>query len=311
MIRVIALLAWTVFAFSTDFPSIPKDYKLGLISTDKLLTFIKKKKKVIIVDARHEGYKEEHIPTAINIDYLKLTHKVNGVPAVILPNDELETILSELGLRRDVPIVVYGSGSSLRDWTDATRVILQLVWAGVREVYLLDGGIAKWIDEEKPIEKGENKLPASSFKISYNPPFTLASTDSVLYAVKHPKEIQLVDARPENRFTGEFDDPRMPRDGHIKGAKWLDAGELVWQEGAYYTLLGKEEIEALFEERGIDLDRPILTYCGSGHVSSGVWFVLRAILKKKVAWVYEGGMLEASRIKEIPILNGFENLNGR
>ncbi len=311
MLSIVVLSFFAIMSLVWSFPSIPKDYKVGLISTDDLWEKIQNKEKVIVIDARRKGYKEEHIPTAINVDYLKLTHKVNGVPAIILPNDRLGRALSKLGIKKDVPVVVYGSGSSLRDWTDATRVILQLVWAGVKEVYLLNGGIAKWIDEGKPIEKGELKLRPSKFVVDYNPPLTLASTGMVLYALKHLDEVQLVDARPEDRFTGEFDDPRMPRDGHIRGAKWLDTGELVWQEGAYYTLLEKEDIISLFEEKGIDINKPLIAYCGSGHVSSGIWFVMKAILGKRFVWVYEGGMLEASRIKEIPIVKGFEESKRR
>ena len=72
---------------------------------------------------------------------------------------------------------------------------------------------------------------------------------------------QVVDARPADRFRGEAPEPRPGvRSGHIPGSLNVPSTELV-ENG---RLLPPEQLKLAFAAGGVDLDKPVITSCGSG-----------------------------------------------
>ena len=51
-------------------------------------------------------------------------------------------------------------------------------------------------------------------------------------------------------------------------------------------------------------DKPVISYCNTGHWASTNWFVLSEVLGKKNVRVYDGSMVEWSAKKELPIAVG-------
>ena len=90
------------------------------------------------------------------------------------------------------------------------------------------------------------------------------------------KTAQVVDARPANRFRGEAPEPRPGvRPGHMPGALNVPVTELV-QDG---RLIAPEKIAQTFAAGGVDLNKPVITSCGSGVTAATLWFALEAIGK--------------------------------
>ena len=88
----------------------------------------------------------------------------------------------------------------------------------------------------------------------------VASVDDVQMALTD-KSAQVVDARPANRFRGEAPEPREGmRPGHMPGAKNVPVTELI-EDG---RLIAPEKIKEKFAAGGVDLDKPVITSCGSG-----------------------------------------------
>lgn len=109
-----------------------------------------------------------------------------------------------------------------------------------------------------------------------------------------------------SEYTGQASDEKfgVTKLGHIKGAKDVFVGEYMKKEGNYYVLKSKDEIEQLFKNVGIDLEKPIVSYCHIGYWGSGPWFVANAILDNKLVWDYNGSLVKASLDNKIPFIEG-------
>lgn len=283
--------------------------KVGVISTSKVASLIGKKD-VVIVDARdYKEYLQSHVKSAISLPSTGdlFAMKFPGVKArSIAPNIQIEKTLSNLGIKPEDTVIVYAGGKKAAFFlTNATRVMLALKWAGVKNVYYMNGGFEKWVDEKRPIQKKENKLSPTHFVIKHNDPNTYCFSNFVIWAVHNLDKIQIVDARPLEQYTGALtSDKRLAKHGHIKGAIDLPASNYMEKVDNYYILKPKNQIEAILKKDGININKPIISYCNTARLGSGLWFVANALFNDKLVWVYNGSMVSASRNPEIPIVKG-------
>ncbi len=282
--------------------------KVGILSTQEVASMIGKQG-VVIVDTRpQEAYLKAHLPSAINLTPTgELFSEKYGVKAASIANNaQLEMVLSNAGISADDTVIVYSGGDNPAFFlTNATRVILALKWAGIKNVYFLNGGFEKWVDEKRSVQSGEVQLPKTKFVINYNSPQTYVFSDFIEWAVNNENKIQLVDARPVAQYTGEFTtDKRLAKFGHIKGALNLPVGEYVKKVDNYFLVKSPQEIEALLKKAGVDQNKPIISYCNTGYFASGLWFIERALFDNELAFTYNGSMVSASRNPNIPIVTG-------
>lgn len=99
---------------------------------------------------------------------------------------------------------------------------------------------------------------------------------------------QIVDARAAARFRGEAPEPRPGlRSGHIPGSYNLPWDSVV-RDGVLKT---PEELQALFTQAGIDLQRPIIASCGSGVTAAVLLLALAALGVEETA-LYDGAWSE-------------------
>jgi len=282
--------------------------KVGIISTQEVASMIGKKGVVIIDTRPQEAYLKAHLPNAINLTPTgELFSEKYGVKAASIANNtQLEEALSNAGILPTDTVVVYSGGDNPAFFlTNATRVILALKWAGVENVYFMNGGFEKWADEKKPLQSGEVKLPKTKFVIAYNTPQTYVFSNFVEWAVNNENKIQIVDVRPMAQYTGEFtSDKRLAKYGHIKGALNLPVGEYVKKVDNYFLVKTPQEMQEMLKKAGINQDKPIISYCNTGYFASGLWFVERALFDNELVFTYNGSMVSASRNPNIPIVTG-------
>jgi thiosulfate/3-mercaptopyruvate sulfurtransferase len=158
---------------------------------------------------------------------------------------------------------------------------------GRGEVAILDGGLGKWRNEGRPLESGPSRggrgvvTPASG-------PGAVRSKADMLANLESGAE-QVLDARGPGRFTGAEPEirPGMPS-GHIPGSRNLPFGGVLEPDGTFKDEAG---LRAAFAEAGIDLDRPVVTTCGSGVTAAVLLFALDRLGKGDVA-LYDGSWSE-------------------
>ncbi|OSS41547.1 Thiosulfate sulfurtransferase, rhodanese [Desulfurella amilsii] len=281
--------------------------KLQVITTQQAAQLLQNNKNVIVIDTRADkDYLNGHLPNAVNLTNAMLSVKRGDVVGLVSYNRQLEEKLSDFGLKENASYVVY-SGENFDKpqffLTNATRVAAILYWAGVKDIYYMDGGYQKWVDEGRPIAKGEFRLPKSNFVINRNRTTVFSFLPFVEWGLNHENLVQFVDARNYDQFTGkDTKDKRLARFGHLKDAKWVYVANFMQKEKNYWVIKPKSQIEQILKNADVDINKPIISYCNTGHLASGLWFIGQAMLDTKLVSDYDGSMAEISRVYNIPII---------
>lgn len=247
----------------------------------------------IIVDARtQEAYVSGHIPGALHLDPAALSEERGGVQGLLKPLDQLATLLSEAGLDPAKHTVIYSAMDKPDDFKNAARLFWILEYLGFDRVSVLDGGIAKWNAEGRPVETDAPPAKQERMKLDLTPkPERFASREQVLRAIKSG-EATLVDLRSSEEYAGIAKKDFVQRAGHIPGACSLPAVDAVQNSGTVsapvFTLKPAVDLKASIE--GAD-KTPVITYCNSGRDASVGYFLYRLNDYDDVA-VYDGSMAE-------------------
>jgi thiosulfate/3-mercaptopyruvate sulfurtransferase len=250
-------------------------------------------------DARAE-YEAGHIPGAVFMDLAELVDPASPFDNTLPAADKFASRMQALGLGDGSRIVLYDDSAirtAARAWYMLKRVF------GAHNVAILDGGVAKWKAEGRPLETGARALRSRHFT-AWSDQARLRTKDDVLANLRRApdyREEQLVDARGAPRFTGEERETRPGlASGHIPGSRNVPYKALYKLDG---TFKDKAALRAVFEEAGVDLDRPVITTCGSGMTACTVAFALHLIGKDDVA-LYDGSWAEWGFDPETPKATG-------
>ena len=245
-------------------------------------------------DARTE-YALAHIPGAVFFDIDDIADETSGLPHMLPSGVKFASRVRKLGLGDGARMVIYdqlGLRSAARVWWTFRAM-------GHLDVVVLDGGLPKWIAEGRPVED----IPTPPRERHFTPRFSsdlVRDLNQVKKALETGRE-QLVDARPAGRFTGETPEPRAGlRGGHMPGARNVPSGDLIAPDG---TLKSAAQLAEIFDKAGVDINRPIITTCGSG-ITAGILALALARLGKERAAVYDGSWTEWGGREDTPVVTG-------
>jgi thiosulfate/3-mercaptopyruvate sulfurtransferase len=258
---------------------------------------------VIQVGREQKDYYAGHIPNARFLPLNALVTTRNNNANELPPIDKLKTLFANLGVNNDSRIVLYGDNYNLL----AARAYFTLDYLGFGDkAALLDGGLDKWKAEKRAISNEVSEIKIGNFTPRVNPKvvavrdvvrdvsWTVANQDAPHYA--------LIDARPNDEYTGAKADATLAKVGHIPGAVsiyWMEKN-LVSKENP--VLKPMKDLRQIYEASGASPSKKVVSYCRTGVQASHTYFVAK-YLGYDVA-MYDGSFSEWVTMEGAPVVTG-------
>lgn len=243
-----------------------------------------------------------HIPGAGYID----TNSLERAPLWNKVDDEaLLDLLLACGIRYDTTVILYG-----RNPLAAARVAHLMLYAGVRDVRLLDGGYALWLAGGHPVAAGPARRHAAvaDFGLAFPArPDYLCDIGQARALLRHP-EGSLVSIRSWDEHIGKISGySYIPVKGDIPGARWGRAGSGgdVNSMSAFHrgdgSMKPAAEIARMWQAAGVRPDLRTAFYCGTGWRASLAFFYAWLMEWERIS-VFDGGWCEWSRDPDNPVV---------
>lgn len=256
--------------------------------------------RLVEVDVDTSQYETGHIPGAVAFNWQ--TQLQDQVARDIISKEDLEKLLSSVGVTPDTHLVLYGDNNN---WF-AAYAFWVLKYYGHDKVSLMDGGRKKWLAEERETTTDAASYPATEYKVSGVRSDFRADRDYIRQRLEK-QGFALVDVRSPAEYTGEIIAPpgmseTAQRAGHIPGAANIPWSQAVAEDG---TFKSREELEKLYGNKGVNANaEEIVTYCRIGERSSHTWFALKYLLGYENVRNYDGSWTEWGNLIGTPIRKG-------
>ena len=205
--------------------------------------------------------------------------------------------LNTVGVTRQKDTVIY----DLKGIFSAARLWWMLKSFGITNVWVMDGGFEAWEKAGLPTAEPEyDSTPNHDIHRQQFASGHFLNKDEMVSLLSVMDTTQILDARAEARYQGNVEEPRAGlRRGHIPGAKNLPFTALL-QDG---HLMSDTALKAVFQQCGIDLNAPLVAYCGSG-VTACILLLAAHQLGSSVLSVYDGSWSEWGADPNLPLEAG-------
>jgi thiosulfate/3-mercaptopyruvate sulfurtransferase len=267
-------------------------------------------------------YEKGHIPGAVplNTNLLESPETWNRRSP-----DELKSALEGLGIRHDTTVVLYGRFSyptyeqndpaKSAGHLGAMRCAALMLYAGVEDVKVLNGGLNTWTAGDHPVSTDDvAPTPVDDFgaEVPGRPEYMIDLPEA--QALLEAADGDLVSVRSWEEYVGEWSGYHyIDATGRIPGAVFGNCGSDAYHMENYrnfdYTTREFPEIEAKWAEMGITPDRRVAFYCGTGWRGSEAFMNAYFMGWPNIA-VYDGGWFEWSSHPDTPVATGVPEESG-
>jgi len=242
-----------------------------------------------------EEYSYRHIPGAVFFDIDDICNSDIELPHMLPGPGKFSSRVRKLGLGDGCRIVVYDSSGG---FMAACRVWWMFRVFGHTDIVVLNGGLFKWMKEKRPVNDEEVIPRPRHFSASMNN--MLVKTMSQMMKNVETQEFQVIDARSTSRFDGVDHEPNPTKKrGHIPGSINLPFTSLLNAKDNF-TFKMADEIQAAFDEAGVDIGKPIAATCGSGVTAAVTAFALNLLGHDETA-VYDGSWAQWGDHPDTPV----------
>ena len=236
-------------------------------------------------------YEAMHIKNAYFFDIDKISDIKTNLPHMLPSQRKFEKKVRSFGINQNSLIVTY----DVKGIFSSPRVWWMFKYFGHNNIFVLNGGLKKWLKEKKPVTNKKTYFKKGNF-ISQLSKELLVTKNEVLESINRKNSLTF-DARHKDRFNGKVKEPRKGlRSGHIPGSKNIFWGNLINRKG---TLVSKKKINNLFNKFPIK-NKKIITSCGSGITACILSLSLLHGPKIQTS-VYDGSWAEWGQNKKLPI----------
>ncbi|MDD1677948.1 MAG: sulfurtransferase [Methanomicrobiales archaeon] len=259
---------------------------------------------ILDIQPNVHDYIQAHIPEAVyvNENLFRIHQKI---PNFWMPPETIQHILRGMGIHNDVPTVIYTSYGPLSvctkyigDGLEQTMVAYSLARYGHNRVYVLDGGLIKWQEENRVVNQKFPIVQESDFTVNLQKDLFIPYEE--FRSIKDRGDVLVIDARPSAVYEGKGP---WPKAGHIPGAISIPWPSLMDDKNK--TLLKPEEqIRKMITEKGVTRDKHILLYCGTGREATNEFILLKWFLGLPSVRLFEGSFTEWSAHPENPTVTG-------
>jgi len=292
------LLAGAILAFMAFLPASapPAPRSSMLVSTAWLAQKLKDPNVVVLHIGSRQSY-ARHIPGArfVTLDDISLSsHDGRGNMLELPPAPDLRRRLAALGISNGSRVIVTFD----RDWiSPATRIVFTLGAAGLGDrVSLLDGGMAAWIREGRPVTTAATPARTGRLGALRMQPWTVDAA-FVRSAIRRPG-VALIDARAPSLFDGVEvggSHGRPHKRGHIPGARNIPFTSLA---DSSMRVRPAAQLAAIFRRAGVKSGDTVVVYCHIGQQGTAIVFAARSLGYR--AALYDGSFEDWSR-RDLPV----------
>ncbi len=263
-----------------------------------------------------DAYLSGHIPGAIDIDTLALEAPETWNRR---SPEELKKALEQHGITSNTTVVLYGKfmtpnnddefPGSAAGHIGAIRNAMIMMYAGVKDVRVLNGGFQSWKDAGFEISTEDvAKQKVADFGV------TIPQRPEIIVDVPEAKQMiaakdaDLVCTRSWPEYIGEVSGYNyIEKKGRIPGAIFGNCGTDAYHMENYrnvdHTIREAQEVKAIWEEAGITPDKHLAFYCGTGWRGSEAFYNAWLMGWPRVS-VFDGGWFEWSNDPENPFETG-------
>ena len=242
---------------------------------------------VLVVDSRsYKEYSQGHIPGAVNLDLFAFHWVDTSDKGITSFNEQMRKILSYSGIDENKKIIFYDNVSGML----AARGVWLCLYFSHSNVFMLNGGLKKWIAEKFDIETKSNIFNPTQFTTPIDTSILVGSQ----YVKQNIGKAIIIDARSPEEFDGRI--ARAARIGHIPSAINLDWAENVDESGKFKS---DEKLSKMYQ---FNKESEVITYCQGAYRAANSFLTLKKLGFKNVK-VYLGSWGEWGNRLELPLEN--------